>query len=629
MYPSAPSASAEPIIESNGEPNAVVERTLLIERTNASRQDAAQELKLALWAGPPHVSKATAAAYSPDGVELMVATDDGAIHVWDARTFQQIRRFQLHLFPITGLSLHKTRASIVTSSRDGTVREWDVKTGAPKSTLKQLDYVPLAIEISRDEKYLAIGDGQGNLFVHSFDQGRSAWEKPRAYGSGISSIAFQPSGQAVATIGADDEKKMGILRVWSMKGILLKELTGQKEPLTAVAYDPTGQWLAAGNSAGKIEIWNASSYDSQPVVEAHREPVSRIRFTSNSRLVSASRDGSIAIRQVGSWETLHFLSGYRGYVESIALNPAETEIAECGPEVRLWDAKLGYLTRTLESSQGIVTAVVISPDGARTYSLSMDGTLKLWDLRPLALKKTTVTGYGATCLAGSSDGKLLALGMDSGEIKILSQADLTTQRGMSTENDGVTDVLFTGPSIVAAGYRSGAIRLWNVQTGARVWESCDNGSAVAGLGYLRKGLLVAGFRDGKVAVIDSSSGKSDTVFASNFGIYSIRFLSDGKKLLVGQFDGTVVVLDPALGFKETLRQRHDTYPVLRMDVSADSELVSSVDVFGTLRLMKGSDLSLIAESRDSYIEKYAVAIHPQLKLVVSGGARRQVQFWTW
>jgi WD40 repeat protein len=597
----------------------------------AARLGEAPTLQLKQWAWVPHASKSTAAVYSVDGKELFVATDDGCINVWNPDTYAFIRRHQLHLYSITALLFHPARDSLITASADGTVREWTPSDGTAKATFKTLDKIPTSLDLSKDGSLLAIGDAAGNLYIQSVSSNTAIMETQQAFKQSIVSVALHPSGERVAAVGTDDKDNVGILRLWSTQGTLERGLRGQeKAELTAVAFDPTGQWLAAGGRKGQVEIFNGDSCEFQRAIAAHSQQVTRVFFSKAGQLISTSGDGSMAIHKKDTWENTRFFTSYRGSVDSAALSPDEKKLIECASSVRVWNPERGYLLRTLDQCDGVVNAVAFSSDGKRLYSLSMDGTIKSWIIAgSFSFDKKGATEYGACALACSPDGNSLAVGGDSGSISMLSTTNIGVVRGWTSEYDSVTDLLFTGESAqVVAGYRSGAVRIWDAHDGKPQFEWFGN-ATLSGLSLSSQEILAASFRDGTLWVINLKTEKATKVYSSVYGLYSVRFTPNGQSLLVGCFDGTLVRLDAQNNFQEVVRKRHDTYPILRIDVGADGRSATTVDLFGTLRFVDCEELAQMSESRDNAIEKYAVAVHPTLKLIATGGARRNVELWTW
>lgn len=605
---------------------------------------AAASPELQWFWGFSHASQATAAAYSPGGKSLAVGTDDGSVTLYDTESYETGQTLRAHFFSITGLAFHKARASLLTASADGEIREWDPSTGEQKRTLLESNGKKIrAIAMSPDEQYLAIARGGGGLALYSFSRGGTDWEKP-AYREDVLAVTFHPTEGQIATVGfddkpTDDRPTDGFVRVWSQSGDQLKELygapwqDGQKEALTSVAFDRTGRWLGAGGARGRLAIYDTTSYGPPVIVEAHRAAVTQVHCTPSGLLVSASADGSIATRRVGSWEDLRFFTAYRDSVQSIAIAQDDRGLVACGRELRLWDIDFGYPKQTLARFQGMLTSIAISGDGNRIFSLSLDGSLKIctftWSPVKLVSLETVNSLTGATALARSPDDRLLAVGNDSGTIRVLALPGYASLGDLDAANDAVTVLLFgTTLSQLVAGYRSGAIRVWDPQARATTFENFDSASPVADLSLSPRGLLAAGFRDGTLSIVNLESREEVHRSSFGFGIFSVKFDSSGQYLLVGLYDGAVVALDANNGFEQNPPRYFDKYPILRMDTSTAGAL-AAVDLFGTLRLAQGAGWTVVTEQRDPWFERYAVALHPTLQLVATGGSRHQVELWTW
>lgn len=113
----------------------------------------------------------------------------------------------------------------------------------------------------------------------------------------------------------------------------------------------------------------------------------------------------------GSYRLIQLL-GHRSYgINAVAFSPDGSYVASGAADslIRIWNARIGELLRTLEGHEGEVTTLAISPDGQWLASGAGDRTVHLWEAasgKPLR----TLEGHkaGVTSLAISPDSKWLA-----------------------------------------------------------------------------------------------------------------------------------------------------------------------------------------------------------------------------
>src|SRR5262249_46682617 len=72
-----------------------------------------------------HVEKIEALAWSPDGLHLASASDDGTVRIWDAQTGALLYRYTGHHGPVSALAWSPDGHWIASGGADATVQVWD------------------------------------------------------------------------------------------------------------------------------------------------------------------------------------------------------------------------------------------------------------------------------------------------------------------------------------------------------------------------------------------------------------------------------------------------------------------------------------------------------------------------
>ena len=122
-----------------------------------------------------------------------------------------------------------------------------------------------------------------------------------------------------------------------------------------IAYSPDGSRLAVACTSG-IWLYNAETCQELGLLAGHTDEVSTVTF---------SPDGTILASGGGNSEA------HGGFDNT----------------VRLWDAASASPKRTFTGHRGYVTSVAFSPDGSVLASASNDGTVLLWSVNQIHLRK--------------------------------------------------------------------------------------------------------------------------------------------------------------------------------------------------------------------------------------------------
>ncbi len=238
------------------------------------------------------------------------------------------------------------------------------------------------------------------------------------HSSRVSSVAYSPNGQTLAS-GSDDNT----IKLWNVRtGNLLQTLASHSSWVYSVAYSPNGQTLASGSKDGTIKLWNVKTGKLLQTLTGHSDWVSSVVYNPDGQtLVSVSWDKTIKLWNGKTGNLLQTLAGHSSLVSSITYSPDGQILASGNWDgtIHLWDVKTGKHLQTLTGHSDCILSVTYSPNGQILASVSWDNTIKLWDVKTRNLPQT-LTGHShdINSLAFSPDGKFLASGGKDGTIKI-------------------------------------------------------------------------------------------------------------------------------------------------------------------------------------------------------------------
>jgi WD40 repeat protein len=139
----------------------------------------------------------------------------------------------------------------------GTLRLWDVETGACQRTLtghseriRRIEYSPDGNQIASasDDKTVRLWDVKTGIYRYILN----------GHKGGVSRVAYSPQGDQVASANYGDRT----VRLWDTEsGECLYTLVGHKNDIDAIAYSPGGNLLAAWSDNGEARLWDVETGD--------------------------------------------------------------------------------------------------------------------------------------------------------------------------------------------------------------------------------------------------------------------------------------------------------------------------------------------------------------------------------
>jgi WD40 repeat protein len=582
----------------------------------------------------------TSMAFSPDGQELASSSVSGVLTLWNVsdpgHPVPTELRLPGPLREVDSVAFSPDGRILAAGSADGTIQLWDVAGAAHPlgSPLQGPGGVIASLAISPDGRILVAGSGAASS-TGGIIQLWNVSDPARPVSSGasvqagaylITSVAFSPDGDTLASAGADQT-----VRLWHIAGGGLITPIGPPVGTTnaiqfsSVAFSPDGRTVAS-SSRNSIQLWTATRQGlillGVPLT-GHTGPVESLAFSPDGQsLASGSEDYTARLWKLPP----DVLTDTAAQVVSTVFSPNGHILAagNSSRTIQLWnlnDPALPSLlgpafklrTTTSGAVQGI-TSVAFSPGGRILAAATYDGAIQLWDIadpahpsplgKVLSLVHDGSHVYGTTQVAFSPDGRVLAVGGGNGIIDLLNVADPAAPTRIGQHFQGSSaqvDSLAFSPNgrILGTGTIDGAIRLWNIANPAapvllgHFQNPAFSASPVLSVAFSPDGrTLATGSSDSLIRLWNVANpthvkllGQPLTGITGE--VYSVAFSPDGRTLASGSGDATVRlwnVADPAhpaaLGQPLTGSQGL----ILSVAFSPNGQFLASGGVDGVVRL---------------------------------------------
>ena len=363
--------------------------------------------------------------FSPDGREVLTASDDGTARTWDSTTGRPRLRLRAGA-PVWAATYG---GGFIFTAGEGLATVWDASTGAlverlgregqpagsarlsedggrlvtttgRRATLwsapdRRLGALRMADDIdyalfSADGHRVAMSDRSGALSVWS-DRRRLARIAPER--GAVEDMDFSRDGRRVVAAFAD-----GVAEVWDAdSGDRLARLPGET-PLRTVQFDPRGDFVVTGDDDGLARVWRVKDGRALATLTGHTAPVLRARFSPDGlRVISGSLDGSARTWPARARSPLD--RGWNG-ADAVQFAPdSRHALLVRGAHRGVWDTASG---RVVDLRGGILASTdpavyscglpagcaPFSPDGRSVAGADRDARAVVWDATSGAVQRT-------------------------------------------------------------------------------------------------------------------------------------------------------------------------------------------------------------------------------------------------
>lgn len=250
---------------------------------------------------------------------------------------------------------------LASGAQDKTARVWNLADKSAKKFVNEGRGTAFSVDISKDGKWLAVGDFMLHVKLYSLPAGDEAasLEGDTKQGYIAQHVAFSPKSDLL--VGGFSS---GEIRVWDVASkTAVKPFAKQDQSIEALAFSPDGKWLATA-AWGALTIWDVAARSARVTLDKDLRVDSLVWTSDGKKLITHDDKHFLRVWDTTSGKKLaeaqlHPIKG------NIALSPDDKWLAMPGNgwNAALVDVATLKIVKTLPDFEEEVRAVAFSPDG--------------------------------------------------------------------------------------------------------------------------------------------------------------------------------------------------------------------------------------------------------------------------
>ncbi len=312
-----------------------------------------------------------------DGQLLITASKDGIARLWDINTGSRLALLRGHTDSVKTAMFSPDDNTILTASKDGTARLWDVATKQEVVLLTGHDGSIEHATFSSNGQQIITASDDNTARIWNVVDGETLLVL-KGHEQGVEYASFSNDGKQVVTTSWDNTA-----RLWEVEtGKETVVLVGHENVVEHAAFSPDDQHIVTASWDNTARVWNVETGEEVLVLTGHRNGVAYAAFSPDDEyIVTTSWDNSVRLWNAKNGEAV-WMRKHQAGIHHAAFSP-DGQIIVTGSNdstARLWETATGKPIKTLQGHEGNVWQVEFSPDGKLVISASWDNSVRVWEV---------------------------------------------------------------------------------------------------------------------------------------------------------------------------------------------------------------------------------------------------------
>ncbi len=292
-----------------------------------------------------------------------------------------------HKGAVRSVVYSKDGKSLYSAGSDGRILKWNMQNDARTyEVLDSTNVVNRVVDLSPEEKWLALGSDNNEVFIYDLQSRSSEPIKVKGHVGAVFDLVFLPGDKGFIYTAGD-----GVIRRSDFN--TTTPLAQVSSRIKSLAISPDGNTLAGGNEDGHVVLWDLNNNNEErQLFRNENVPITAINFSNDGNLlVFGDESGLVTIWDMEAKRTLKKMPGHESNITDLEFNFDDSLLASTSRDgtARLWIMdNLNDLPIELDDhgngieSEGWVWSVSFNPDGKSLVTGAGDSNIRLWPVHP-------------------------------------------------------------------------------------------------------------------------------------------------------------------------------------------------------------------------------------------------------